>query len=128
MIRQALWGGTYGLINEQNGEVRPDYGASLAWKQLMGNKVLEVDSDWIDDNAPSMGSSIEGPRELISMYAHCHPISGVTLLVINPTATSYKIITLAGDSVLNEHYEQVTLSPDPLSLIHESDRLLGVRR
>lgn len=55
-VRQSLSGASYGLLNEDTLEPRPDYWASVLWKRLMGTRVL--------DASVSGGSSVRA-------YAHC---------------------------------------------------------
>jgi len=74
-IRQDLVGSDYGLLSEGGFAVNPDYWNSLAWKTLMGARVLAA-------------QVAEGPRDL-RIYAHCSAAGAsartgaVTLLAIN---------------------------------------------
>lgn len=56
VVRQTLAGSEYGLLDDATLEPRPDYFASLLWKQLMGSTVLEVRA--------------EG-NPYLRVYAHC---------------------------------------------------------
>ncbi|GAB3269833.1 glycoside hydrolase [Parahaliea aestuarii] len=44
MVRQALIGGDYGMIDRLTFKPRPDYWVSWLWRRLMGEKVLRVQS------------------------------------------------------------------------------------
>lgn len=44
MVRQALVGGDYGLIDRLTQKPRPDYWVSWMWQQLMGTEVYPVES------------------------------------------------------------------------------------
>jgi heparanase 1 len=72
VVRQALSGADYGLLAEPSLEPRPDYFASVLWRQIMGTRVLA---------APA------APRTLRA-YAHCAAAGvarpgAVAVLVIN---------------------------------------------
>jgi len=56
VVRQTLAGSDYGLLDDATLEPRPDYFASLLWKQLMGATVLSVHA--------------EG-NPFLRVYAHC---------------------------------------------------------
>ena len=126
MIRQALWGGTYGLIDEQSGETRPDYWASLAWKQMMGSTVLNAQVINISTDPPSASPS---ESELIAVYAHCHPVRGLSLLVINPTDERYQLDPRLDHmtTLLSSDAEVITLTPDPLSALEDTGDLPAAR-
>ncbi len=72
-VRQTLSGADYGLLDDQLNP-RPDYWASLLWKQLMGTRVLDV----------------TGAPETLRAYAHCAAGGGgaVSLLAINLASTA----------------------------------------
>jgi heparanase len=55
-VRQSLSGASYGLLNEDTLEPRPDYWASVLWKRLMGTRVLD---------ARTSGGA------MVRAYAHC---------------------------------------------------------
>jgi len=70
-VRQTLSGSNYGLIDDATLDPQPDYWASVLWRRLMGQRVLDVRRDAVD--------------ELVRTYAHCtegNPGS-VTVLAIN---------------------------------------------
>ncbi len=70
-VRQTLSGSHYGLIDDATLDPRPDYWASVLWRRLMGQRVLEVGRTAVDD--------------YVRLYAHCsngRP-GAVTLLAIN---------------------------------------------
>lgn len=69
-VRQALVGSDYGLLDEHSLKPRPDYWASLLWQRLMGPRVLQL--RLTGQNQPRLRA-----------YAHCHPQSGWTALLIN---------------------------------------------
>ncbi|MGB5545177.1 MAG: hypothetical protein WBM74_01295 [Polyangiales bacterium] len=70
-VRQTLSGSHYGLIDDATLEPRPDYWASVLWRRLMGQRVLDVGRIAVDD--------------YVRVYAHCsydRP-GAVTVLAIN---------------------------------------------
>jgi len=68
MVRQALVGGDYGLIDRLALKPRPDYWVSWLWRQLMGRKVYAVESS----------------RPLLRAYLHSAASGpGQCLLLIN---------------------------------------------
>ena len=68
MVRQALIGGDYGMIDRLTLKPRPDYWVSWMWQQLMGEKVMQVKSS--------------DPR--LRSYLHSHPSGdGHSLLLVN---------------------------------------------
>ncbi|HVZ35873.1 MAG TPA: hypothetical protein VG963_25775, partial [Polyangiaceae bacterium] len=84
VIRQALVGSDYGLIDPQSLEPRPDYYNSLAWKRWMGSRVLEL------ERAPG--------NPALRLYAHCsarQPDHAV-LLALNVGAQHPAAFQLAG--------------------------------
>lgn len=70
VVRQSMTGMNYGLLREDDLFPRPDYWNSLLWKQLMGQKVYEVEKS-----------------EKKKLRAYAHATEGreghVTLLLIN---------------------------------------------
>jgi heparanase 1 len=71
VIRQALSGGSYNLIDDATLEPAPDYYASVLWKRHMGSTVL--------------AASLDAAPETLRAYAHCDVQAGgaVALVVIN---------------------------------------------
>jgi heparanase len=121
VIRQALIGADYGLIDAQTWQPRPDYFNSLAWKRWMGARVLEV------------GRSGDNPW--LRLYAHCSAREpGVAvLLALNVDATQPAAFRLA-QPVMSVSGHQLTapaldsrelrLNGTPLALEHSEP---GVR-
>ncbi len=70
-VRQTLSGSNYGIIDDATLEPRPDYWASVLWRRLMGQRVLDVVRIKVDDS--------------VRAYAHCaYQLPGaVTVLAIN---------------------------------------------
>ncbi len=70
-VRQTLSGSNYGMIDDLTLEPRPDYWASVLWRRLMGQRVLDVVRTEVD--------------ELVRVYAHCsyQRPGAVTVLAIN---------------------------------------------
>ncbi|MBW1831541.1 MAG: hypothetical protein JRG93_09020 [Deltaproteobacteria bacterium] len=70
-VRQTLSGSNYGMIDDVTLEPRPDYWASVLWRRLMGQRVLDVVRTAVDD--------------LVRVYAHCsyRRPGAVTVLAIN---------------------------------------------
>lgn len=81
VVRQTLSGASYGLIDDATLEPRPDYFASVLWKQLMGARVLDVEV---------------APKKAVRAYAHCAQGGGVALLVINIGRPSVELHVPAG--------------------------------
>ena len=71
VIRQALVGSDYGLVDAHTFEPRPDYYNSLAWKRWMGPRVLGLER--------SQGNPA------LRLYAHCsaHEAGSAVLLALN---------------------------------------------
>ncbi len=71
VVRQDLAGSDYGMLDPATFAPRPDFFASLAWKRLMGVRVLKARA----------GGDVRA-------YAHClasGPSGSVALLLVNPT-------------------------------------------
>jgi heparanase 1 len=70
-VRQTLSGSNYGIIDDVTLEPRPDYWASVLWRRLMGQRVLDVQRVAADES--------------VRVYAHCaqQGIGAVTVLAIN---------------------------------------------
>ncbi|HXG27229.1 MAG TPA: hypothetical protein VNJ47_00060 [Nevskiales bacterium] len=70
-VRQALEGGTYGLLQQNSLEPNPDYWASLLWRRLMGRQQLTLD--------------VPQAPQTLRVYAACTPgrPGAVTLLALN---------------------------------------------
>lgn len=67
VVRQTLSGSDYGLMDDTTLTPRPDYFASLLWKQVMGTDVLAATS----------------PEATLRAWSHCAPGGGVTVLALN---------------------------------------------
>ncbi len=103
VVRQTLVGSDYGLLDPETLRPRPDYHASILWKQHMGTRVL--------------GARSSSPQ--VTAYAHCAPpLDGrASLLLINVGPTPAQItvegatgaeLTVASASGLDS--EEVILS------------------
>ena len=70
-VRQTLSGSNYGMIDDVTLDPRPDYWASVLWRRLMGQRVLDVGRTAVDDQ--------------VRVYAHCsrERVGAVTVLAIN---------------------------------------------
>ncbi|MBW2507042.1 MAG: hypothetical protein JRE81_00275, partial [Deltaproteobacteria bacterium] len=99
-VRQTLSGSNYGLIDDVTLEPRPDYWASVLWRRLMGQRVLDVRRTAIDD--------------LIRVYAHCsYQRSGaVTVLAIN--LDEENSVRIEVESLSNAGKELYVLTSDAL--------------
>jgi len=75
VVRQTLSGSHYGLIDDSTLQPRPDYFASLLWRQLMGTRVL---------------AATVADDDLVRVYAHCARSAG-------PGAVAVVIINLDGE-------------------------------
>lgn len=73
VLRQALAGASYSLIDEHSQTPLPDYWGALLHKRLMGTQVHKVTIAWP-----------------LRAFAHCHPSQSeqVTVLVVNPTGNA----------------------------------------
>lgn len=88
MVRQALIGGDYGLLDRLTRKPRADFWSSWLWRQLMGTSVYAVDSD----------------RPWLRAYLHNHPSGdGMTLLLIN-LSEEEAAAHLQGLQATGEHY------------------------
>jgi heparanase 1 len=84
VVRQTLVGSNYGVLREQDLSPNPDYWASILWKRLMGQRVLQVESD-----APPT----------LRAYAHCAPEGGaVTLALVNIDAAPIDVALPGADA------------------------------
>lgn len=119
VVRQTLTGSDYGLLDSVTLAPRPDYWASLLWKQTMGERVV--------------GLTAEQRNPHLRVYTHCHPAGDgrVSLLAINlastPRSLSLADASLAGASLYRVEADglaasQVRLNGRTLSL-GEGDRL-----
>jgi len=114
VIRQALIGGAYGLIDLSTLRPRPDYWATLLWRRLMGPRVLDVASR--DADQP------------LRVYAHCTADASngaVTILLMNlhgrqstrvflpDVAGPVELYDVSADSI---HSGELRLGRDPLKL------------
>ncbi|HSB96660.1 MAG TPA: hypothetical protein VLC91_09435, partial [Spongiibacteraceae bacterium] len=57
VMHNTLSASDYGLIDDHSGEPRPNYWAAVLWRQLLGERVLEL--------------PIDNPQPNVSIYAHC---------------------------------------------------------
>ncbi|HLT35830.1 MAG TPA: hypothetical protein VK034_06080, partial [Enhygromyxa sp.] len=85
VVRQALSGGAYNLVEDLELAPAPDYYASVLWKRHMGATVL--------------AATVEDGPGTIRAYAHCDAASaGVAILVINYAGDASETIAfLDGD-------------------------------
>jgi heparanase 1 len=89
VMRQALSGGAYNLVEDLSLTPAPDYYASVLWKRHMGATVLTATVD----NGPST----------IRAYAHCDVASsGVSLVVINYSEEASETLAFLDGSVAYE--------------------------
>lgn len=70
VVRQALAGADYGLLDDETLDPRPDYWASVLWRAIMGEEVRGVD----------VGAD---PSLAIRAYAHCARAGGLAVLALN---------------------------------------------
>jgi len=107
-VRQTLSGSNYGLIDDVTLDPRPDYWASVLWRRLMGQRVLDVARTDVD--------------ELIRVYAHCsyERPGAVTVLAINLDEANDVRIEI--DEISNADKEIYVLSSEALD---SSDLMLN---
>jgi heparanase 1 len=85
VVRQALSGSNYGMINDSTLVPNPDYWISVLWKRLMGTTVLDA--------------ALPEGEATIRAYAHCAAASsggGVVFAAINLNASKEKTAVLEG--------------------------------
>lgn len=70
VVRQALVGGDYGLLDQGSFEPRPDYWATLLWNKNMGRDVYQV-------------GGIGTPKVRFYLHGHIELKGAFTLLVLN---------------------------------------------
>jgi hypothetical protein len=99
-VRQTLSGSNYGLIDDVTLDPRPDYWASVLWRRLMGQGVLDVGRKAVDD--------------YVRVYAHCtyQRPGAVTLLAINLDADHS--VRIEADGMSNRSKELYLLTSDAL--------------
>jgi heparanase len=72
VMHNTLSASDYGLIDDHSGEPRPNYWAAVLWRQLLGERVLDLP---VDNTLPN-----------VSVYAHClrgDKEGGVALVAVN---------------------------------------------
>jgi heparanase 1 len=106
VVRQALVGADYGLIDEVTYGPRPDYWVSVLWKRLMGARVLDA---WASAGPLAeardglMAVFGTGPVPRSEAFAHCLPGGGgVTYLLLNPGAVPAAFRGLAAAGAAGE--------------------------
>jgi hypothetical protein len=117
VVRQALAGANYGLLDATTFAPRPDYWNTLLWHRLMGPTVL----------AASVHAA-QGDGARLRAYAHCTPgvAGGVTVLVINTDPAQRATVGLDAGTVAGARLYRVegaaldaptiTLNGAPLAL------------
>ena len=86
VMRQALSGGAYNLVEDSQLAPAPDYYASVLWKRHMGATVL--------------ATTIEDGPSTIRAYAHCDVESGgVSILAINYSESESETLAFLDGSV-----------------------------
>jgi heparanase 1 len=100
-VRQTLSGSNYGMLDDETLDPRPDYWASVLWRRLMGQRVLDVGRTEVDD--------------LVRLYAHCsyERPGAVTVLAINLDEDNSVRIEL--EDLSNENKELYVLTSDALT-------------
>jgi heparanase 1 len=86
-VRQSLSGASYGLLDEDTLEPRPDYYVSVAFRRLAGHVAL--------------AATVSDPENLFRAYAHCTP----------PSAPGYSpgAVTLIGINLDRRHAARIRL-------------------
>jgi heparanase 1 len=103
VVRQALVGSNYGLLDDASLEPRPDYFASVLFKRLMGTLALGVIRDLDGD-------------PFVRVYAHCTPErarrkpGSSTLLAINLHATEHAAVNWRALAAADADIYEVTAS------------------
>lgn len=98
-VRQTLSGSNYGLIDDETLDPRPDYWASVLWRQLMGARALDVSRRAVSEN--------------VRVYSHCsqQQPGAVTVLAINLDAENGVRLEMDG---LGDDKELYLLTADSL--------------
>lgn len=73
VVRQAMVGADYGLLDFKTFDALPDYWTSALWRQYMGTEVFDV--ELIAEKKKS--------KKYLRAYAHSHPEEGKGLVIIN---------------------------------------------
>ena len=107
-VRQTLSGSHYGLIDDKTLDPRPDYWASVLWRRLMGQGVLDVERRAVDEH--------------VRLYAHCtyQRPGAVTVLAINLDAENS--VRIEVDAIPNSGKELYLLTSESLT---SSDLMLN---
>ena len=107
-VRQTLSGSNYGMIDDVTLDPRPDYWASVLWRRLMGQRVLDVGRTAVDDQ--------------VRVYAHCsrERVGAVTVLAIN--LDSENSVRIDMDGISNTEKELYLLTSNGLD---SSDLILN---
>ena len=107
-VRQTLSGSHYGMIDDKTLDPRPDYWASVLWRRLMGQGVLDVQRTAVDDD--------------VRLYAHCsyQRPGAVTVLAINLDGENS--VRIEVDGISNSGKEVYVLTSDALT---SSDLMLN---
>lgn len=107
-VRQTLSGSNYGLLDDVTLDPRPDYWASVLWRRLMGQRVLDVERVAVDD--------------YVRVYAHCSQrrAGAVTALAINLDADN--AVRIEVDGVAGSNKELFLLTSEALD---SSDLMLN---
>jgi heparanase 1 len=113
VIRQALLGSDYGLLDERTLEPRPDYHNSLLWRRLMGATVLAV--------------NVAAGNPFLRAYAHCSARgAGVSLLVLNLSPERAARFQIAGAPAKSLRFDLSAPSLDSRVVLMNGRVLTGV--
>ena len=119
--RQALVGGNYGLLQEHTFHPNPDLYLAIAWKQLMGQEVLNATV------AATGGDVSDDIGATLHVYAHCEPAQSagqrasvgkaVTLLFINVSPQTEYSLAVPGGGGGGRRQEWHFSAPDVISKV-----------
>ncbi|TXS95368.1 glycoside hydrolase [Parahaliea maris] len=102
MVRQALIGGDYGMIDRLTLKPRPDYWVSWLWQRLMGQRVFRVRSSdpylraYLHERPDADGKTLmlinlHGEPLPVSLRGFGEPLGAYTLTAKHPTARKIRI-------------------------------------
>lgn len=111
VCRQDFWGGGYDLIS--NGyEPTPDYWSAYLFKNLVGNKVLEVDGELKSGRYVRTYAFCTRTKSAGSVYDYAQ--GSITMMILNLNNASETVgFEFEGGSVVNNGLDRFILTSEP---------------